>query len=132
MTAKMAKSAISVEAMENPALAAFESWMTVNRPMVEAWTELNGKLIEQAAKVNNEWLGFMSRRLTEDLSFSQRFMDCKTLQDVMAVYADFYQRAQKQYQDEFRYFAELNQKMANETASVMRSHIEETTSALHH
>lgn len=131
MTGKITKS-FELSGGENPAMAALEAWMGFNRPMVNAMTEFNGKLIEQAAKANNEWLGFLSRRMNEDMATSQRFMECRTMQDVFALYTDFFQRAQKQYQDEFQYFARMNQKLADETASLVRSRMEEANAEMRH
>ena len=132
MTAKPSKSPITFGNGENPAVTALDAWMSFNRPMLNAMTELNGKLIEQAAKANNEWLGLISRRLSEDMATSKRFMECKTLQEVLELYSDFLQRAQRQYQDEFQYFARLNQKLADETATMVRSHLEEANAELRH
>jgi hypothetical protein len=87
-------------------------------------TELNGRFIEQVSRANNEWLGFLNRRLKEDIATSSRIMECKTPQDFLAAYSDFFQRAQAQYQAEFQYFARLNQKLANETAGVLKSQME--------
>jgi hypothetical protein len=108
-----------------PSLASFGAWLSINRPMFAAMTELNGRFLEQVSKANNEWMGFVNRRLNEDIAASQRFMECKTVQDLFAAYSDFVQRAQQQYQAEFQYFARLNQKIADETASVIKSHMDE-------
>jgi hypothetical protein len=132
MSAKLSKSTIDMGSGENPALAAFETWMSFNRPMVSAWTEFNGRMIEQAAQANNEWLSFLGRRMNEDMVMSKRFLDCRTLQEVTALYAEFLQRAQKQYQDEFQHFARLNQKLADETATIVRSHLEDAGAEMRH
>ncbi len=128
MTGKI-QNTINMEHDQNPALSAFEAWVSFNRPMMNAMTELNGKLLEQAAKANNEWLGFLGRRLNEDMATSKRFMECKTLQDVLDLYQEFFQRAQQQYQAEFQYFAKFNQKLADETATVVRSHLEDVANS---
>lgn len=116
----------------NPGLASLETWMSFNRPMLEAMTELNGRLIEQVSRANNEWLGFVNRRMSEDMAASKRFMECKTVQDVFSAYSDFIQRAQQQYQAEFQYFARLNQKLADETATVLKSHMDEVEADMRH
>lgn len=116
----------------NPGLASLETWMSFNRPMLEAMTELNGRLIEQVSRANNEWLGFVNRRMNEDMAASKRFMECKTVQDVFSAYSDFIQRAQQQYQAEFQYFARLNQKLADETATVLKSRMEEVEADMRH
>jgi hypothetical protein len=132
MNAKTSRSIIDAPTVDNPAMAAFESWINMNRPVMEAMSELNGRWIEQVSKANSEWLGFVNRRLNEDIAASQRIMECKTLQDLFAAYSDFFQRAQQQYQAEFQYFSRLNQKLADETASVMKSRMDEVDAEMRH
>jgi len=115
-----------------PGPASIEAWMGINRPMFAAMTEINGRFLEQVSRANNEWLGFVNRRLNEDMAASQRFMECKTLQDLFAAYSEFFQRAQQQYQAEFQYFARLNQKLADETAVVIKSHMDEIEADVRH
>jgi response regulator RpfG family c-di-GMP phosphodiesterase len=110
----------------------FEDWMSINRPMIAAMTELNGRFLEQMTRANNEWLGFVNRRLSEDMAASQRFLECKTVQDLFAAYTEFFQRAQQQYQAEFQHFARLNQKLADETASVIKSHMNDVDAEMRH
>jgi hypothetical protein len=132
MNAKTSRSIVDSPRVENTAMAAFESWINLNRPVMEAMSELNGRWIEQVSKANSEWLGFVNRRLSEDIAASQRIMECKTPQDVFSAYSDFFQRAQQQYQAEFQYFARLNQKLADETASVMKSSMDEVDAEMRH
>lgn len=127
MNANASRSLADTE--KNPGLASFEAWLNINRPMFAAMTELNGRFIEQMSKANNEWLGFMSRRLNEDMAASRRFMECKTMQDLFAAYSEFFERARQQYQAEFQYFTRLNQKLASETANVIEQHMEEAGEA---
>ncbi|MGE0023328.1 MAG: phasin family protein [Hyphomicrobium sp.] len=115
-----------------PGLASFDALLSINRPMLAAMTEINGRFLEQFSRANNEWLGFVNRRLNEDMAASQRFMECKTLQDLFAAYSEFFQRAQQQYQAEFQYFARLNQKLADETATVIKSHMDEIEADVRH
>ena len=125
MSANKSRSLADQGSETNPGLASFEAWMSINRPMFAAMTELNGRFLEQMSRANSEWLGFVNRRLNEDMAASQRFMECKTVQDLFAAYTEFFQRAQQQYQAEFQYFARLNQKLADETASVIKSHMDD-------
>jgi hypothetical protein len=124
-----ASRSLSDQGTANPGVASLETWLNINRPMLAAMTELNGRLLEQMSRANNEWMGFVNRRLNEDMAASQRFMECRTVQDLFTAYSEFFQRAQQQYQAEFQYFARLNQKIADETASVIRTHIDEAESA---
>lgn len=112
--------------------ASLETWMSINRPMLAAMTELNGRFLEQMSRANNEWMGFVSRRLNEDMAASKRLLECKTVQDLFTAYSDFFQRAQQQYQAEFQYFARLNQKIADETATVLKSHMADFEADVRH
>ena len=132
MNAKTSRSIIDSPRVDNPAMAAFESWININRPVMEAMSELNGRWIEQVSKANSEWLSFVNRRFNEDIAASQRILECKTMQDVFAAYSDFFQRAQQQYQAEFQYFSRLNQKLADDTATVMKTRLGEVDSELRH
>lgn len=132
MNANASRSLADHDLDKNPGVASLEAWMSLNQPMLAAMTELNGRFLEQVSKANNEWLGFVNRRLNEDMAASQRFMECKTVQDVFAAYSDFFQRAQQQYQAEFQYFARLNQKLADETATVIKSRLDEVEADVRH
>lgn len=128
MGSKISRSLAEQGLDKNP----FEAWMSLNRPMLSAMTELNGRFIEQMTRANTEWLGFVNRRFSEDMAASQRFMECRTVQDLFAAYTEFFQRAQQQYQAEFQYFARLNQKLADETASVIKSHMDDVEAEVRH
>ncbi len=126
-------SANGLNGLETQAKAAFTAWYDVQRPMVEALTDMNGRIIEQVSLANTEWIGFMGRRIDEDLAASKRLMECRTMQDVFAAYAEYFRRAQHQYQSEFQYFTRLNQSIASETAEAMRTHMSQSVpNGLHH
>ncbi len=112
------------------AQATLETWVSINRPMLEVMTELNGHFLEQMTKANNEWMKFVNRRLNEDMAASRRIMDCKSMPDLMTGYSEFFQRGQQQYQAQFQYFARLNQKLAEDTAGVIQAHGEEAEADL--
>lgn len=116
----------------NPALATIETWLSMNRPMMSAMTEINGRLLEHVSRANDEWIEFMTRRFNEDLAASQRLMECRTVEDIFSAYADLFQRAQRQYQAEFQSFARLNKEFADDTAKLVKSHIEASESEIRH
>lgn len=132
MNANASRSRADQGLEETPGFASFEAWLSINRPVFAAMTELNGRFLEQMSRANNEWLGFVNRRVSEDMAASQRFMECKTVQDLFAAYSEFLQRAQQQYQAEFQYFARLNQKLADETVNVIQSHMDESEADVRH
>lgn len=116
----------------HPGFAPFEAWLNMNRPMFAAMTEFNGRFLEQMSRANNEWLGFVNRRLHEDIAASQRFLECKTVNELVAAYQEFFQRTQQQYQAEFQYFARLNQKLADDTANLVKSQMDEVEADIRH
>ncbi len=74
----------------------------------------------------------MTRRFNEDLAASQRLMECRTVEDVFSAYAELFQRAQRHYQTEIQSFARLNQELADDTANLVKSHIEATQAEIRH
>jgi hypothetical protein len=100
--------------------------------MVSAMAELNTRLIDQMARAGNEWNGFVTRRLEEDISASKRLMGCRTPQDVFSAYADFLARAHSQYLAEIQYFTRLNQRFADEAARLVRESLDESGRAWKH
>jgi hypothetical protein len=104
----------------------------MNRPMMSAMTEINGRLIEHVSRANDELIEFMTRRFNEDLAASQRLMQCRTVEDVFSAYGELLERAQRHYQAEFQSFARLNQELANDTAKLVKSHIEASEPEIRH
>ena len=118
--------------VETQTKAAVTAWVSLQRPVVEAMTEFNSHWIDSFSKANVELIGFFGRRVEEDLAASRRLMSCRTVQDVMEAYSEFFQRAQQQYQNELQYFARLNQSFANESADAMRTHLASNGRSLTH
>ncbi len=132
MNANASRSRADQTLESSAGLAPFETWMSINGPMLEAMTELNGRLIEQMSRANTEWIDFVSRRWNEDMAASKRLLECRTVEDLFTAYTEFVQRAQQQYQAEFQYFARLNRKIADETASVLKAHVPEVEADTRH
>jgi hypothetical protein len=104
----------------SPAEVIVRAWMQVNSPAIDVMTQLGARFLQQLTRAGNAWNGFLSRRLNEDIATSRRLLQCETPVDVVTAYADFFARAQQQYLAEFQYFARLNQKLADETAGIVR------------
>jgi Phasin protein len=88
-----------------------------SRPTLSAAAEMNGRLYETVAAFNTEYIGFVNRRLKEDLGMPQQLASCRTVEDVYGVYTGFFQRAVEQYQAEFEQLAKLSQTMASDTVN---------------
>ena len=76
--------------------------LEASRPTLSAAAEVNGRLYETVAALNTEYVGFVNRRLKEDLGLPQQFAACRTLEDLYGVYTGFFQRAVEQYRDRIR------------------------------
>jgi hypothetical protein len=103
-----------------------EALMEMNRPALSAMAEVNGKVYENLATLNKSWVAFVNRRLKEDFAMPKQLAECKTVQDMYSVYADFVQTAVTDYQSSFEQMSKLGKSMADETAQVMQSRLEET------
>ena len=107
----------------------FEALMEMNRPALSAMAEVNGKVYENLATLNKSWVAFVNRRLKEDFSVPKQLAECKTVQDMYSVYADFFQTAVTDYQSELEQWSKLGKSMADDTAQAMQSRLEETARA---
>ena len=103
-----------------------EALMEMNRPALSAMAEVNGKVYENLATLNKSWVAFVNRRLKEDFAMPKQLAECKTVQDMYSVYADFFQTAVTDYQSELEQMSKLGKSMADETAQAMQSRLEET------
>lgn len=88
--------------------------LEASRPTLAAAAEINGRLCETMTAYNTECVGFLNRRLTEDLAMPQRFAACRTIDDVYAVYTSFFQRAAEHYQTEMQQLVKIGQSLSQE------------------
>jgi hypothetical protein len=105
----------------------FEAIMEMQRPAFTAMAELNGKLYESIAAVNKEWTSLVNRRLKEDLAVPQQLAECKTVQDLYLVYAQFFQNACAHYQSGLEQMTKLGSSIAENAFQSMQSRSEETS-----
>jgi hypothetical protein len=109
----------------------FEAVMEMQRPALTAIADVNSRLFENIAAVNKEWASFINRRLKEDLAVPQQLAQCKTIQDLYQVYAQFFQNACSQYQSGLEQMAKFSQSIAENTLQSLQSHSEEPTRPKH-
>ena len=103
----------------------FESLLEMNRPALNAMAHVNGRVYDGLAAMNKNWAAFVTRRLKEDLAMPQQLASCKTVQDMYAVYAEFFQTAYADYQSEFEQITKISKSLADDTLQAMQSRIEE-------
>jgi Phasin protein len=109
----------------------FEAVIEMQRPALTAMADVNSRLFEGIAAVNKEWASFVNRRLKEDLAVPQQLAQCKTIQDMYQVYAQFFQNACSQYQSGLEQMAKLSQSLVESTFQSLQPHLEETTRTKH-
>jgi Phasin protein len=57
--------------------------------------------------IATEWQGFVSRRLQEDLTLTQRLSQCRTPEQILAAYTDFWHKAVEEYGKELTTMTKL-------------------------
>ena len=103
----------------------FEALMEINRPALTAMAQVNGKVYDNLAAINRNWVSFINRRLKEELAMPQNLASCKTVQDMYGVYSEFFQTAVADYQSEFEQMTKLGKSLAEETAQIMQTRLDE-------
>lgn len=103
----------------------FEQLMELNRPALSAMAEMNGKAYDNISTLNKTWVAFVNRRLKEDFAMPQQLAGCKTVQDMMGVYRDFFENAVADYQAEFEELSKLGRSMTEDTVSAVQGRIED-------
>jgi Phasin protein len=90
----------------------FDAMMRMQRPALAAMVEMNGRLCESITAVNQEWATFVNRCLKEDLAVSQQLAQCRTVQDLYQVYAQFFQNTWAQYRSGLEQATKLSRAVA--------------------
>jgi len=101
----------------------FERMLEMQRPAFEAMAELNSRLYESVAAVNKEWGSFVNRRLKEGFAVPEQLAACKTAQDMLRVYANYFQKVCSDYQSEFEEMTKFNRSIAQDTMTALQSQV---------
>jgi hypothetical protein len=102
-----------------------EAFMELNRPALTAMAQVNGRVYDSIATINKKWVDFVNRRLKEDLGVPQQLAACKTVQEMYAVYADFFQTAVSDYRSEFEHMSKLGRTLADDALQAVQTRAEE-------
>jgi len=101
----------------------FERMLEMQRPALDAMAELNSRLYESVAAVNKEWGSFVNRRLKEDFAVPEQLAACKTAQDMLRVYANYFQNVCSDYQSEFEEMTKFNRSIVQDTMTTLQSQV---------
>lgn len=101
--------------MAFPSPGALEIW----NPMLSGLQSWNGAFGKAILALNSEWLGFLNRRMKEDVALPQQLTACKSADEAWHVYVEFLQKAVTDYQHEFAELARLSTSMAGESVDAL-------------
>ncbi|WP_024574279.1 MULTISPECIES: phasin family protein [unclassified Afipia] len=104
---------------------------TIPFPDLARVSEMNGTMLNEIAKFNaqvstnmqavgKEWSEFVGMRLREDAQFFRSIHDCRSLQDLQQVYAQFWQTAFTQYGEEAQRMLKLTQGTVEDVSRTAR------------
>ena len=131
-THKPTQPEMDYQALEAQAKATLESWMAIQRPVFSMMTEINGRLIDQAFRVNQAWFNMMGRCIDQEIAATRRMMSCRNVNEVVTVYRDVVDAAQREARAEAAELTRLNQQVAGETLAAFRDGLEEAAQELRH
>ncbi len=123
---------LEFETLQVQAKAALETWMNMQRPVFTMVTEINGRILDQALRVNQAWLGFVGRRIDQEIEATRRFLGCRTVEDIMTTYRDVVDNAQREAHIEIEALSRINREAASETVAAFREGLSEAAQELRH
>ena len=93
-------------------------------------TRYNTKTFEQLKASSTDTVGFVTKRLQEDMALPQKLMSCKQPMDAMEVWADFYKAAFSDYSEQSQKMFGLMEQAAEEGQAVAKDMAEAGESVL--
>ncbi len=103
-----------------------ETAFSMNQRNIDAVGEMNQKLYKAMQTCNEELVSFGSRRLKQDFAIPQQLAECKTPNEVVNFYSEFFQTAFKQYSDEANTLAQIANNFTKETFDSFQHEMEAT------
>lgn len=97
------------------------------QPLVAGMAEINGKALDGWMEINRQWTTFLSGRFHADVALVHHLAQCKTPQDIVGVYTDFFQKAFADYQGEFAELTRLGQETLAEAATTTQKAVNAAT-----
>lgn len=76
-------------------------------PFLATTPKRNGLPQEEFGAIANEWQGFVGHRVQEGIALMQRLTQCRTPDQMVAAYSDFWQKAVEDYGKEFTTMTKL-------------------------
>ena len=92
----------------------------MNGTMLNEIAKFNAQVSTNMQAVGKEWSEFVGMRLREDAQFFRSIHDCRSLQDLQQVYAQFWQTAFTQYGEEAQRMLKLTQGTVEDVSRTAR------------
>ena len=110
----------------------FAGLIETNRNRLTETAKLNSKLSTTLQALGKEWIQFVGARLHEDSQLLQALGECKgELPSMQRAYAQFWEKALSQYEEETQRLMRITQGAMEEAANIAQERIEVTNGNAH-
>lgn len=96
-----------------PLANGFASALEINGPALSAMMALRRKLHDEASSSANAWVGFLGRRVNDNIAMAQRLASCRSPEDIYHVNVAYLQKAAHEY------LAQVERSVVNAHGSTM-------------
>jgi len=109
----------------------FAGLIEMSRNTLTETARQNSKLSTTLQALSNEWTEFVGARLHEDSQLLQTLRECRALPSMQRAYAQFWEKALSQYEEETQRLMRITQGAMEEAAHIAQQRIEVTTGNAH-
>src|SRR3984893_2573941 len=104
----------------------FAGLVEMSRNTLTETAKLNSKLSTTLQALGKEWTQFVGARLHEDSQLLQALGECRELPNMQRAYAQFWEKALSQYEEETQRLVRITQGAMEEAAHIAQERIEAT------
>jgi hypothetical protein len=109
----------------------FAGLIEMSRNTLTETAKLNSKLSTTLQALGKEWTQFVGARLHEDSQLLQALGECRELPSMQRAYAQFWEKALSQYEEETQRLMRITQGAMEEGAHIAQERIEVTNGNAH-
>jgi hypothetical protein len=109
----------------------FAGLIDMSRNTLTETAKLNSKLGTTLQALGKEWTQFVGARLHEDSQLLQALGECRELPSMQRAYAQFFEKALSQYEEETQRLMRIAQGAVEEAAHIAQERVEVTNGNAH-
>jgi hypothetical protein len=109
----------------------FAGLIEMSRNTLTETAKLNSKLSATSQALGKEWTQFVGARLHEDSQLLQALGECRELPSMQRAYAQFWEKALSQYEEETQRLMRIAQGAMEEAAHIAQERVEVTNGNAH-